>query len=110
MRSLNALNPPLPTPDAIVLARVLRLSPRQATLSILVIAGIPLHEGDGEYQGLVRVQDVRSTEKDKIKIGECFGVGDIVKAVVISLGDSRSYYLSTARNDLGVIFATSQSG
>lgn len=28
----------------------------------------------------------------------------------ISLGDARSYYLSTARNDLGVIFANSEAG
>jgi exosome complex RNA-binding protein Csl4 len=28
----------------------------------------------------------------------------------ISLGDARSYYISTARNDLGVIFGTSEAG
>lgn len=28
----------------------------------------------------------------------------------ISLGDSRSYYISTARNDLGVLYATSETG
>lgn len=28
----------------------------------------------------------------------------------ISLGDARSYYVTTARNDLGVIFATSEAG
>lgn len=28
----------------------------------------------------------------------------------ISLGDARSYYVTTARNDLGVIFATSEDG
>jgi hypothetical protein len=28
----------------------------------------------------------------------------------ISLGDARSYYITTARNDLGVIFATSEAG
>lgn len=30
--------------------------------------------------------------------------------VQISLGDARSYYITTARNDLGVIFATSEAG
>lgn len=28
----------------------------------------------------------------------------------ISLGDARNYYITTARNDLGVIFATSEAG
>jgi exosome complex component CSL4 len=28
----------------------------------------------------------------------------------ISLGDVRSYFVTTARNDLGVIFATSEAG
>lgn len=32
----------------------------------------------------------------------------MVRAVVISLGDERSYYLSTARNELGVVLATSE--
>jgi exosome complex component CSL4 len=30
--------------------------------------------------------------------------------VQISLGDARNYYVTTARNDLGVIFATSEAG
>lgn len=40
-------------------------------------------------------------------IGEAFRVGDIIRAVVISLGDQRDYYLSTAGNDYGVILAHS---
>src|SRR5690606_3837398 len=39
-----------------------------------------------------------------------FRPGDVVMAEVISLGDARSYYLSTARNELGVIFAESEAG
>lgn len=52
----------------------------------------------------------RLTERDKIKMGECFRLGDIVKAKVLSLGDARSYYLSTAANELGVVYATSEDG
>lgn len=33
-----------------------------------------------------------------------------MRAVVISLGDERSYYLSTARNELGVVMAVSEMG
>ena len=31
-----------------------------------------------------------------------------MRAVVISLGDERSYYLSTAKNEFGVVMATSE--
>ncbi|SPO40106.1 related to CSL4 - exosome core component [Pseudozyma flocculosa] len=103
----------VPRPDSIVIARVTRVTPRQAHLSILIVDGQPCGsssstssasiatgrgnhaagEGEGtDFQGVVRSQDVRNTEKDKI-----------------SLGDARSYYLSTAANNLGVIYATSSS-
>lgn len=65
---------------------------------------------NGEFQGLIRVQDVRQTEKDKIVMANCFRPGDVVRSSVISLGDARNFYLSTAANDLGVVFALSQQG
>ena len=34
----------------------------------------------------------------------------MVRAVVISLGDERSYFASTAKNELGVVFAVSEAG
>jgi exosome complex component CSL4 len=55
-----------------------------------------------------------------VKIYSSFRPGDIVRAEVvirlflrhsnakISLGDQQSYYLSTAKNELGVLFARSQ--
>ncbi|OSX67403.1 hypothetical protein POSPLADRAFT_1176209 [Postia placenta MAD-698-R-SB12] len=98
-----------PSPDSTVLGFVSRLSPQQAVLSITVVDGVPLPPGE-EFTGVIRVQDVRATEKDKVKIADCFRGGDVVKGLVISLGDARSYYVTTARNDLGVIFATSEAG
>lgn len=62
------------------------------------------------FKGIIRIQDIRSTERDKIKINEMFKPGDIVRAQVLSLGDGSNYYLSTARNDLGVVFAKSNNG
>ncbi|SPO21303.1 related to CSL4 - exosome core component [Ustilago trichophora] len=118
----------VPRPESIVIARVTRVTPRQAYLSILIVDGQPCGsssstsstfvqsglgnhaagEGEGvDFQGVVRSQDVRSTEKDKVKLADCFRPGDIVRAQVISLGDARSYYLSTEGNNLGVIYATS---
>ena len=36
--------------------------------------------------------------------------GVYFRAVVISLGDERAYYCSTARNELGVVMAWSEGG
>ncbi|KAF5561781.1 CSL4-core component of the 3'-5' exosome [Fusarium phyllophilum] len=97
----------LPDVENIVLARVLRLMPKQAIVAIQQVGDTVLQT---EWQGVIRVQDVRATEKDKVKIYESFKPGDIVRAQVISLGDQANYYLSTASNELGVVMATSEAG
>lgn len=97
----------LPEVGNVVLCRVTRIQPRQATVAILVVGDAVL---EAEWQGVIRVQDVRATEKDRVKIYESFRPGDIVRAQVISLGDQANYYLSTASNELGVIMATSEAG
>lgn len=123
----------LPEVGNTVLCRVARITPRQAVVAILVVGETVL---EAEWQGVIRVQDVRATEKDRVKIYESFRPGDIVRAQVvslsllrvpaagrrfyadwmtpcvvqISLGDQANYYLSTASNELGVIMATSEAG
>ncbi|KAI1485237.1 hypothetical protein F5X96DRAFT_660848 [Biscogniauxia mediterranea] len=97
----------LPEVHNVVLCRVTRITPRQASVAILVVGDTVL---EAEWQGVIRVQDVRATEKDRVKIYESFRPGDIVRAQVISLGDQANYYLSTAKNELGVIMATSEAG
>lgn len=62
------------------------------------------------FRGLIRSQDVRATERDTVKVIDCFKPGDIVRAQVLSLGDGTNYYLTTARNDLGVVFARAANG
>jgi exosome complex component CSL4 len=71
----------LPEVNSIVLCRVTRITTRQATVAILVVGDTVL---EGEWQGLIRVQDVRATEKDRVKIFESFRPGDVVRAVVVS--------------------------
>ncbi|WFD33564.1 hypothetical protein MCUN1_000377 [Malassezia cuniculi] len=125
--SVLSERPPLvlPKTDCTILGRVTRVTPRQATVSILVVDDVPcggaLGAGAGargnhaagegiegtDFQGIIRSQDVRNSEQDSVVMSQCFRPGDIVRAIVISLGDARSYYLSTARNDLGVVHATS---
>jgi exosome complex component CSL4 len=101
----------------------------QAVLNIIAVDGKQCQQ---DWQGIIRIADIRQTDKDKIKIWDCFRPGDVVRASVvcdfrcapslvsyltdplisqISLGDVRSYYLSTAQNNLGVVFAKhSESG
>ncbi|KAJ5246680.1 hypothetical protein N7468_001663 [Penicillium chermesinum] len=129
----------LPAIDSIVLARVTRVQKRQATVSILVVldesaansdpsksasdndnvasiltsaANPENHSNTDElrFQALIRKEDVRAVEKDRVVMDEMFRVGDIVRGSVISLGDQSFYYLTTARNDLGVVMARSDAG
>ena len=130
----------LPAVDSIVLARVTRVQKRQAAVSILVVlddasaanqdpskaasdndnvasiltsaANPENHSNTDElrFQALIRKEDVRAVEKDCVVMDEMFRVGDIVRGSVISLGDQSFYYLTTARNDLGVVMARSDAG
>ena len=71
----------LPDVGHVVLARVVRLMPRQAIVNIQQVEDTALQT---EWQGVIRVQDVRATEKDKVKIYESFKPGDTVRAQVVS--------------------------
>lgn len=81
--SIAKIRPNPPSPNSIVLGTVTRLSPLQAVLSITIVDGVPLPPGE-EFTGVIRVQDVRATEKDKVKIADCFRGGDVVKGLVVS--------------------------
>jgi exosome complex component CSL4 len=97
----------LPEVESVVLARVTRLGPRFATCDILVVGDTVCREG---FHGLVRREDIRATEKDWVRVEECFRVGDLVRGMVISLGDQSNYYISTAQNEYGVVMANSAMG
>jgi exosome complex component CSL4 len=97
----------LPEVESIVLARITRLSARFANVEILVVSDTVCRE---PFQGMIRREDIRATEKDKVKIEESFRVGDLVRGQVVSLGDQSNYYLSTASNELGVVMAKSKDG
>lgn len=63
-----------------------------------------------QFAAILRREDIRAYEKDKVVMNEMFRVGDIVRASVISLGDERSYYISTVGNEFGVAVAVSEDG
>ena len=71
-----------------MLGCVTRLSPLQALISITVVDDVPLPLGE-EFTGVIRKQDVRATEKDRVKIGDCFRGGDVVRGQVVSQCRSR---------------------
>ena len=62
--------------ESIIIGTIIRINPRQATMNIQVVDGIVCNE---DFQGIIRVQDVRATEKDKIQIYKSFRPGDVVK-------------------------------
>ncbi|KAJ5894249.1 Exosome complex component CSL4 [Penicillium taxi] len=81
--------------------------------SILTSAANPENHSSNDelrFQALIRKEDVRAVEKDRVVMDEMFRVGDIVRGSVISLGDQSFYYLTTARNDFGVVMARSEAG
>lgn len=118
--SLNPNKPSsLPVVGSTVLCRIIRVQQRQAIVSILVVDASSssaittyptITSEDLQFQAILRKEDVRAYEKDKIILNDMFRVGDIVRATVISLGDERNYYISTAGNDFGVVVATSEQG
>ncbi|KAL4231452.1 Exosome complex component CSL4 [Mactra antiquata] len=97
----------VPSVDCLVTARVTNVNPRFCKCNIIKVGSKPLTDS---FRGMIRKEDVRSTEKDKVEMYKCFRPGDIVIARVISLGDAQSYLLTTAENELGVVLATSEEG
>lgn len=54
---------------------------RQVNVAILVVDDQVCAD---EWSGVVRREDVRATEKEKVVIGEGFRVGDLIRGEVVS--------------------------
>ena len=91
----------------LVTGKVTKISQKVVHLNIMVVEKTPL---EAPFKGLLRIEDVRAIEKDAVEIAKSFRPNDIVVAEVLSMGDSRSYCLTTAKEHLGVIYATSVAG
>ncbi|MED6135676.1 hypothetical protein PIB30_048894 [Stylosanthes scabra] len=98
---------PVPQPGSLVIARITKVMAKTASADIMCVGPNSVRE---KFTGIIRQQDVRATEIDKVDMHLSFRPGDIVKALVLSLGDSRAYFLSTAKNELGVVSAESIAG
>ena len=92
----------------LVVGRVLRITPQNAIMEIRLVQGVgALH---APQEGAIRREDARSGATEQLSLGDCFQPEDLVVARVISLGDTRRYFLSTAESELGVIQAKSRVG
>ena len=81
-------------------------NPRFCKVAILGVESTSLKE---TFKGTIRKEDVRATEKDKVEMYKSFRPGDIVVGRVLTL-HTQTYLLSTAENELGVVFAKSEAG
>lgn len=68
-----------------MLCRVTRLTVKQANVAILVVGE---EEQNGvcadEWAGVVRREDIRGMERDKVKVQASFKVGDLLRGEVVS--------------------------
>ena len=88
----------------VVHAQIVKLSLNQAQADIFAVGDVSL---TSSTRGLIRREDMKLREVHSLVMRDCFRPGDIIRAQVISLGDSRQYYLSTAVEEFGVVYATS---
>ena len=88
------------------LHQVISTNPRFCKVAILGVESTSLKE---TFKGTIRKEDVRATEKDKVEMYKSFRPGDIVLARVLT-SHTQTYLLSTAENELGVVFAKSEAG
>jgi len=96
----------VPGVGSIVIGRVTCITSRFAKCTLISVDGISAPDS---FKGLIRKEDIRATEKDKVEVHKSFQPRDIVVAKVISLGDASAYLLTTAENELGVIVAYSSA-
>ncbi len=97
----------LPSVGDTVTCRVTRLSPRMASVDIVCVNSAVLPE---PCTGLVRREDILPlgvAGLEPAQVVRSFRLGDLILARVISLGDARSYFLTTAAPELGVVVARS---
>ncbi|XP_004535019.1 exosome complex component CSL4 [Ceratitis capitata] len=94
----------VPVAGDVITARVLQVNQRFAKCSIICIGD---HILERTYRGIVRKEDVRATEKDRVEMYKSFRPGDVILARVLPQTELSCYQLSTAENELGVVVATS---
>ncbi|XP_021288394.1 exosome complex component CSL4 [Herrania umbratica] len=103
----NKAHGPVSESGSVVIARVTKVTARITSIDSMCVGTESVRE---KFSGIIGQQDVRATEIDKVDMHLSFRPSDIVRVVVLSLGDARAYHLSTAKNELSVISDKSSAG
>ena len=102
--TVKPLVPPLLCPEKgnLVLCRVFSVGQAFAKVDIISVGSQVLKE---PLKGIIRREEVRASEKDKVSLFQSFRPCDIVRARVLGLGEGQAYILTTAETELGVVLA-----
>ncbi|XP_057658985.1 exosome complex component CSL4 [Diorhabda carinulata] len=97
----------VPAQGDIVTAQVSVITQQYAKCFIKCVGDAVLRR---PLRAVLRREDVRATEKDKVEIYKSVRPGDIILARVLPITEAHNYQLSTAENELGVVIAHSEHG
>jgi exosome complex component CSL4 len=86
-----------------VTARVEIVNQRFAKCQILCINDLLLNR---PLRGILRREDVRATDIDRVEMYKNYRPNDIILAKIIPQIELHTYSMSTAENELGVVVAT----
>lgn len=90
----------LPTVGDVVTARIEIVNQRFAKCQILCIGDVLLNR---PLRGILRKEDVRALDIDRVEMYKNFRPNDIILAKVIPQIELHTFSLSTAENELGVV-------
>ncbi|KAL7295351.1 hypothetical protein TKK_0011238 [Trichogramma kaykai] len=97
----------VPAPGDIITALVTLVNQRFAKCDIKCVGDVTLSK---KYRGILRREEVRATEKDRIEMYKSFRPGDIILARVLPMTEAHTFQLTTAEDELGVVIAESAEG
>jgi exosome complex component CSL4 len=84
----------------IIYGKVTKINYNQAFVDVL-------YAGDDELpfitKAVIRREDIRESEVDKVVVHDFLKPSDIVRAKVLSLGDNKQYFLTIKESGFGVI-------
>jgi exosome complex RNA-binding protein Csl4 len=95
----------LPVVGDIVTARVEVVNQRFAKCSIICIGDVLLNR---PLRGILRKEDVRATDIDRVEMYKNYRPNDVILAKIIPQIELHTYSLSTAENELGCVVATAR--
>ncbi|CAG9861677.1 unnamed protein product [Phyllotreta striolata] len=97
----------IPAQGDIVTAQVSVITQQYAKCFIKCVGETVLRR---PFRAVLRREDIRATEKDRVEIYKCVRPGDIILARVLPITEAHTYHLTTAENELGVVIAHSEAG